>query len=96
MGLGYRLRKAAWGKGYGTEVARALIRKGFTELGVQRVVATADRVNYGSRRVMEKIGLRFIRTFHQLWPDQIEGSELGDVEYALTLDEWKQRIEYYV
>ncbi len=29
--LGYRLRQAAWGQGYGTEASRALIRKGFTE-----------------------------------------------------------------
>lgn len=34
--LGYRLRRSAWGKGYATEGARALIRKGFTELGVER------------------------------------------------------------
>jgi RimJ/RimL family protein N-acetyltransferase len=39
--LGYRLRKSAWGKGYATEGSRALIRKGFTEFGVQRVVAQA-------------------------------------------------------
>ena len=32
--LGYRLRRAAWGKGYATEGSRALIRKGFAELGV--------------------------------------------------------------
>jgi RimJ/RimL family protein N-acetyltransferase len=31
--LGYRLRRPAWGRGYGTEAARALIRKAFTELG---------------------------------------------------------------
>ncbi|HEX2221433.1 MAG TPA: GNAT family N-acetyltransferase, partial [Candidatus Limnocylindria bacterium] len=37
--LGYRLRRSAWGKGYATEAASALIRKGFTELGVRRVVA---------------------------------------------------------
>jgi len=36
--LGYRLRKSAWGKGYATEGSRALIDKGFTEFGVQRVV----------------------------------------------------------
>ena len=39
--LGYRLRKSAWGNGYATEGSRALIRKGFTEFGVQRVVAEA-------------------------------------------------------
>jgi RimJ/RimL family protein N-acetyltransferase len=57
--LGYRLRKSAWGKGYATEGSRALIRKGFTEFGVQRVVAEAMAVNLASRRVMEKAGRRW-------------------------------------
>lgn len=35
--LGYRLRRYAWGKGYATEGSRALIRKGFRDLGVWRV-----------------------------------------------------------
>ncbi len=37
--LGYRLKRAAWGRGYATEGARALVRKGFVELGVRRVFA---------------------------------------------------------
>jgi RimJ/RimL family protein N-acetyltransferase len=88
--LGYRLRKSAWGKGYATEGARALIRKGFTELGVQRVVAEAMAVNIASRRVMEKAGLRLVRTFHQPWPYSIEGDQFGDVEYALDKAGWQQ------
>jgi len=52
--LGYRLRKLAWGQGYATEGSRALIRKGFTEFGVQRVTAEAMAENGASRRVMEK------------------------------------------
>ncbi len=55
--LGYRLRRPAWGKGYATEGARALIHKGFTELGVGRVVAETVAANAASRRVMEKAGL---------------------------------------
>jgi RimJ/RimL family protein N-acetyltransferase len=86
--LGYRLRKSAWGKGYATEGSRALIRKGFTELGVQRVVAETMAVNAASRRVMEKAGLKYVRTFHQEWPERIEGDEHGDVEYALTKTDW--------
>ncbi|MDQ4128815.1 MAG: GNAT family N-acetyltransferase [Actinomycetota bacterium] len=89
--LGYRLRKSAWGKGYATEGSRALIRKGFTELGVRRVVAETMVVNAASRRVMEKAGLRYVRTFHQEWPWRIEGDEHGDVEYALTKTEWDRR-----
>ena len=81
--LGYRLRKSAWGKGYATEGSRALIRKGFTEFGVQRVVAEAMAVNQASRRVMQKAGLKLVRTFHQPWPFPIDGDQFGVVEYAL-------------
>ncbi len=86
--LGYRLIASAWGRGYATEGSRALIRKAFTELGARRVYATTMVVNVASWRVMEKAGLRRIRLFHQPWPDRIEGEEHGDVEYALTRDEW--------
>ena len=89
--LGYRLRKSAWGKGYATEGSRALIHKGFTEQGVQRVIAETMVVNTRSRRVMEKCGLTLVRVFHQEWPDHIEGDELGDVEYALTREDWERQ-----
>jgi RimJ/RimL family protein N-acetyltransferase len=88
--LGYRLHTAAWGRGFATEGSVALVRKGFTELGVQRVVATTMAVNRGSRRVMEKVGLRHVRTFAGDFPDPLAGSEEGEVEYALTLDEWRR------
>jgi RimJ/RimL family protein N-acetyltransferase len=87
--LGYRLRRSAWGKGYATEGSRALIRKGFTELGVRRVVASTMAVNVASRRVMEKAGMKLVRTYHESWPDPIVGSEEGDVEYAVTREEWE-------
>lgn len=89
--LGYRLRPSAWGKGYATEGSRALIRKGFIDLGVRRVVAQTMVVNAASRRVMEKAGLTYVRTFHQKWPWRIEGEEHGDVEYALTKADWERR-----
>ncbi len=96
--LGYRLRRSAWGNGYATEGARALIRKGFTELGVQRVVAFTYGEHQASRRVMEKAGLRLVRTF-RLTPEQL--AALGvtdptlfdgdDVEYAITKAEWEHQ-----
>jgi RimJ/RimL family protein N-acetyltransferase len=89
--LGYRLRRSAWGKGYATEGSRALIDKGFAELGVRRVVSETMVVNIASRRVMEKAGLEFVRVFHQEWPDRIEGEEHGDVEYALSRARWELR-----
>ncbi|GGZ50658.1 GNAT family acetyltransferase [Streptomyces inusitatus] len=88
--LGYRLNKAAWGRGYATEGSRALIHKGFTDLGVERVTANTMAVNAGSRRVMEKSGLSFLRNFTGDWPDVIEGSEHGEVEYELTRERWER------
>lgn len=87
--IGYRFRRDVWGRGYATEGTRALIAKAFTDLGVKRVFAETMAVHTASRRVMEKAGLRYLRTFHADWPDKIPGDELGDVEYALTLDEWR-------
>jgi RimJ/RimL family protein N-acetyltransferase len=89
--LGYRLRRAAWGRGYATEGARALIDKAFAELGVRRVHAETMFVHRASRAVMERAGLRHVRTFHQPWPYPIPGDEFGDVEYALTVEEWQSR-----
>jgi RimJ/RimL family protein N-acetyltransferase len=89
--LGYRLRKAAWGRGFATEGSRALIRKGFTELGARRVVAQTMVVHLASRRVLEKAGLRLVRVVHQPWPYRVDGRELGDAEYALTKAEWERQ-----
>ncbi|WP_237321641.1 GNAT family N-acetyltransferase [Streptomyces sp. JJ36] len=86
--LGYRLRRAVWGAGYATEGARALVRTGFTEFGVRRVTAGTMAVNAGSRRVMEKSGLRYVRTYTEDWPEPVEGAEHGEVEYAVTREEW--------
>ena len=66
-----------------------MIDKGFSEFGVERVNAETMAVNVGSRRVMEKAGLRYVRTFDAEWPVPIPGDEEGDVEYAITRAEWE-------
>lgn len=97
--LGYRLRKAAWGQGYATEGARALLQKGFEQWGVQRVMATTYEENRASRRVLEKLGMTLVRRF-RLTPDEIAGSDTyhvesvevwegDDVEYAIERVEWQ-------
>jgi RimJ/RimL family protein N-acetyltransferase len=87
--LGYRLKKSAWGKGYAAEGSQAVIDRGFTEFGVRRVHAETMAVHTGSRRVMEKCGMTLVRTFMAAWPDRITGDELGDVEYAITREQWQ-------
>ncbi len=89
--LGYRLRRSAWGKGFGTEESRALIHKGFTDFGVRRVVASAAAANIASRRVMEKCGLTLVCTYRITFPDLFGSEEQEDVEYALTRSEWERQ-----
>jgi RimJ/RimL family protein N-acetyltransferase len=81
--LGYRLKRTAWGRGLATEGSLALISFAFEVVGAKRVVAETMAVNVASRRVMEKAGMRLVRSFHQDWPFPIEGNEFGDVEYAI-------------
>jgi RimJ/RimL family protein N-acetyltransferase len=87
--LGYRLRRSAWGHGYAAEASRAVIDRAFAEFGARRVVAFTMAVNHASRRVMDKAGLRYVRTFRADWPMRIPGDEHGDVEYAVTREEWE-------
>jgi RimJ/RimL family protein N-acetyltransferase len=89
--LGYRLRQPAWGQGYATEGARALIRKGFTELDVRLVVAEAMAANTASRRVMEKAGLRLVRTYLRPGPNPAGGGQIEVVRYALDKASWQQQ-----
>ena len=87
--LGYRLVHSAWGHGYATEVSRALIDRGFGSSAVSRVVAETMAVHAASRRVMEKAGMRHVRSFLADWPMRIPGDEDGDVEYAISRAEWE-------
>ncbi|GHU74919.1 hypothetical protein AGMMS49992_17800 [Clostridia bacterium] len=56
--LGWILHKNYHKRGYGTELAGALIKYGFTDLKMRRIIAPCAAVNYGSYRVMERNGMR--------------------------------------
>ncbi|HKI13818.1 MAG TPA: GNAT family N-acetyltransferase [Roseiarcus sp.] len=89
--LGYRLCRDAWGRGLASEGASALVAIGFADKGFVRIVATTMAVNRASRRVMEKTGLTHVRTVYPHWRDPLLGSELGEVEYEITRDEWEAK-----
>jgi RimJ/RimL family protein N-acetyltransferase len=89
VSVGYRLNRAAWGRGYATEGTKALIDKAFTELGMERVVADTMAVNHRSRAVMRRSGLRFARLYHEHFDDPLPGTEFGEVEYAVDRRTWE-------
>lgn len=56
--IGYELSPNQWGRGYATEAVAAILRFGFTELGVHRVSAWLVADNVASARVLEKNGFQ--------------------------------------
>ena len=59
--LGYRFSRSAWGKGYATEAAFACIKDGFERLNIQKITGRAVPENVASWRVLEKLGMQFMR-----------------------------------
>ncbi len=91
--LGYRLKRAAWGQGYATEGARALLAHGLAGLGIERISSRTLLGNRASQRVMEKCGLRRVGEFVYA-QDVIDGrseSERAAVKYAIDRAEWLAR-----
>lgn len=56
--IGWRLKKKAWGRGYATEGAKRCLQLAFTELHLDRVIATCTKQNVNSEQVMKKIGMK--------------------------------------
>lgn len=54
--LGYLFARKVWGKGYATEIARAVVAYGFKKLGFREIIAITDAENTASQKVLEKIG----------------------------------------
>jgi RimJ/RimL family protein N-acetyltransferase len=88
--LGYRLMRRQWRKGLASEGARELVRYGFDEIGLDRIIAQTMAVNAGSRAVMERIGLSYMRTFTTSFTEPVDGFEEGEVEYETTSAQWKE------
>ncbi len=87
--IGWRLAFEHWGNGYAAEGARAVLEFAFAELNLREVVSFTVPANLRSRRVMERIGMEFIKEFAH--PSLPEGHPLRKhVLYAITKANWHQ------
>lgn len=87
--LGYWLGVGAWGNGYATEAADALVEHGFSQLQLSRIYAQVLEGNEASCRVLEKLGMtnEGIRRRHIR-----KGKKLLDVSlYGVLRHEWHER-----
>lgn len=62
--IGWRLKTAAWGKGYATEGARAWMDYGFEKMKFETIYSVAPVINVPSQNVMEKLGFEKIGAFN--------------------------------
>lgn len=78
--VGYALAKDFWGRGLATEAAARFLKYGFEELELEKIVALAREENIASRKVMEKLGLKYdyMGTFY----------ELKLAHHTITRNEW--------
>jgi ribosomal-protein-alanine N-acetyltransferase len=83
--IGYWLGKPYWGKGYAVEAARALVRFGFEQMGLERVEAKCFVENRAGQRVIDKLGMRFEGTDCS----EMIKDEYPDLRvYGISRDEW--------
>lgn len=61
--IGYRFLKKYWGKGFATESSKASLKYGFNNLSLKEIYADVDDNNIESKKVLEKLGLKFIKFF---------------------------------
>ena len=89
--LGYCLDDAAWGQGYATEAARAVLQWAFDTLDLNRVQAETDTRNTASARVLEKLG--FVRE-GTLREDCVVNGDVSDSwVYGLLRRQWQPSSE---
>ena len=85
--LGYCFAEAAWGHGYATEAARALLDWAFDALPLNRVQAETDTRNLASARVLEKLG--FVREGTLREDCVVDGDVSDSWVYGLLRREWR-------
>ena len=97
--VGWLVHRDYWKQGYGSEMGRELLRFGFDEMMLHRIIARCDAENIGSYRVMEKLGMRREGLFLEGRPaHKFSDKKYGDeLLYAILSDEWEtqKEIAYY-
>ena len=87
--IGWILHKDYWKRGYGTEICGELIRYGFEELKLRRIVADCATANYGSYRVMERNGMRREALHVKAFWARVDKEWVDKYEYAILASEYK-------
>jgi RimJ/RimL family protein N-acetyltransferase len=84
--LGYVFNPALAGRGYATEAAGAMLRLGFSELGLHRIVARIDERNEPSLRLARRLGMR--QEARLVRNERFKGEWSTELDFAMLAEEW--------
>lgn len=88
--IGWRLARDAWGHGYATEAARAVLEHGFVTLGLPEIVSFTAVLNQPSQAVMRRLGMHSDPEEDFDHPRVESGHPLQrHVLYRLRAEEWR-------
>ena len=87
--VGYVLNPALGGRGYATEAASAVLRLGFEELGLHRIVARIDEDNEPSVRLARRLGMR--PEARLVENEFFKGRWSSELDFAMLAEEWFAR-----
>lgn len=84
--VGYCYKKNSWGKGYGTEALKGVIKFLFDEVGAEIVCAKHYEPNFGSYMVMEKAGM----IVEGILRERIifEGKRINEISHSINKQEY--------
>ena len=85
--VGYVFDPAHHGRGYATEAVRVLLRLGFEDLGLRRIVGRIDQRNRASGAVLTKVGMRQEAVLVE--NEWFKGEWSTEVDFAILESEWR-------
>jgi ribosomal-protein-alanine N-acetyltransferase len=82
--LGWVLRRDLWGQGLVSEAAQALVDHVLTLSGVSTLYARCRPENAASARIMEKLGMEFVRRIED--DQEVRGERVDSLLYEMAVD----------
>jgi len=82
--IGYRLREKHWRKGFGTEIAKGLIKFGFEKLTMEKITADVDTKNLNSTKILKKFMIQTKEFYNK-------SDNCIDRRYEIRKDNWLQQ-----
>ncbi|HVK19915.1 MAG TPA: GNAT family N-acetyltransferase [Actinokineospora sp.] len=89
--IGYIFHPDHKGKGYAGEAAVEMLKVGFDQVGLHRIIGRLDADNRASGRLLERLGMRFEARFKE--NEFVKGKWADEAVYAMLADEWRELTE---